>query len=174
MIRPVDIAKRGLFLACILISCGGQSSKNGNATEAPGSSVAGGASASPHEPAVPEDEVHCEPGATRDATPEEGADYCICPPDTSLWTCYGPDPRLNGNTKVRCDSQYSSGTDPQSCLLSYAKCADARTYLIACTRGFCTCVIDADPVARLEPGVECPETVQMANELCGWELRVGQ
>jgi len=125
------------------------------------------------EPTQMEDAVRCEPGQRRDATPEEGAEYCICPEETRFWTCYGPNPELNRDTDVQCNSEFSLGSDAQSCTQNYSGCEDSRTYLVTCSRGFCYCIIDAEPVGELEPGSTCPETLAEANELCGWGLRSG-
>jgi hypothetical protein len=127
--------------------------------------------ASTREPMRVEDTPHCDPGTRRPARPTEGAEYCICPVETELWTCYGPDPTLSGDTSTSCAAAFTQGSDANGCIQSYSDCADNRNYSISCTRGFCYCVIDAEPVAELEPGTVCPVAMRDANDICGWDLR---
>lgn len=114
--------------------------------------------------------VRCTPGTRRDATPEEGAQYCICPPETEIWTCYGPNPALVRDANAHCKSAFSLGDSSEGCTKTYSNCEDERSYLVSCTSSFCFCVIDAEPVAELEPGATCPGTLDEANQMCGWRL----
>lgn len=177
--------KQRAFLAMLAVladACGGQASTTDRKSPPP--STGGNRDTEQHapdgspagtggdggEPATVDAAPRCIPGEERKAMPGEGAAYCICPEDTSLWTCYGPDPTRSGDTDVGCETEFSIGSTSEGCTQSYSSCDDGRTYVVSCASGFCVCAIDSETVAALEPGATCPDSLSDANELCGWEL----
>jgi hypothetical protein len=117
----------------------------------------------------------CTPGDKRDATRDESGSYCVCVEDSGLrWRCFGPDPSelpaggARGAPRAVCNHTFGHA-GAGSCLVQW-KCSDGRLYAISCIEGSCTCVVDNEPGAELEPMSACPEDVATINVLCGWKL----
>jgi hypothetical protein len=110
-------------------------------------------------------------GERRDASPAEGAQYCVCEQASAglIWRCYGPSPTAPIPSASCASGSASPGTGDGSCLVNWS-CADGRLFQVSCVDGACYCLVQGVITTDLAPLDSCPVTEADANTLCGWNL----
>ena len=61
--------------------------------------------------------------------------------------------------------QHDTGT----CLTTFSRCDDERSYEIACSAGKCTCSVDSKIVSSSK-ATDCADDPAGVNVACGWDL----